>query len=208
MAWDVTGKGKTVIRSGFGMFFDAFSQDMVMGHLPYPPYFAPGPAYNPVGPAQYQIIPATGNGNPIAAGQPVYGAPSCLQSTNATRLPSTATSRLRTWRTTTSTSSSSLISQASCKSATSDRKVIGCGDSSIINQPSQANINACDQGLLPGCGLGIQDYGSAARPYGAMASATRTVPTTCMQENSLANPTTTPCRSVSASWRGTASPRS
>ena len=32
------------------MFYDAFSQDMVMGHLPYSPYFDPGPAYNNVGP--------------------------------------------------------------------------------------------------------------------------------------------------------------
>ncbi len=49
-AWDVTGKGRTVVRAGFGMFFDAFSQDMVMGHLPYSPFFDPGPAYNNVGP--------------------------------------------------------------------------------------------------------------------------------------------------------------
>ncbi|MFZ0770851.1 MAG: carboxypeptidase regulatory-like domain-containing protein [Candidatus Sulfotelmatobacter sp.] len=49
-AWDVTGKGKTVVRAGFGVFFDAFSQDMALGHLPYSPYFDPGPAYNNIGP--------------------------------------------------------------------------------------------------------------------------------------------------------------
>ncbi|MGE5207612.1 MAG: TonB-dependent receptor domain-containing protein, partial [Chlamydiota bacterium] len=45
-AWDVTGTGKTVVRSGFGVFYDAFSQDFFLGHLPYPPFYAPGPAYN------------------------------------------------------------------------------------------------------------------------------------------------------------------
>ncbi|MGA2002016.1 MAG: TonB-dependent receptor [Terriglobales bacterium] len=51
IAWDISGKGKSVIRAGWGMFFDASSQDMVMGHLPYSPYFDPGPAYNNIGPA-------------------------------------------------------------------------------------------------------------------------------------------------------------
>ena len=70
-AWDVTGKGKTVIRAGFGMFFDAFSQDMVLGHLPYPPFFDPGPAYNPFGPAAINSAGAiTG---PIGAGVPLFG---------------------------------------------------------------------------------------------------------------------------------------
>src|SRR6266851_600330 len=36
IAWDTTGKGRTVVRAGYGLFFDAFSQDMVLGHLPYP----------------------------------------------------------------------------------------------------------------------------------------------------------------------------
>jgi Carboxypeptidase regulatory-like domain/TonB dependent receptor/TonB-dependent Receptor Plug Domain len=55
IAWDVTGKSKTVVRAGWGMFYDAFSQDFFLGHLPYPTFYDPGPAYNPVGPAQVLV---------------------------------------------------------------------------------------------------------------------------------------------------------
>jgi hypothetical protein len=72
-SFDPFGKGKTVIRSGFGVFFDAFSQDVFLAHLPYNSTFDPGPAYNPFGPAP--IFSVSANGGTIVSGQPVFAAP-------------------------------------------------------------------------------------------------------------------------------------
>jgi carboxypeptidase family protein/TonB-dependent receptor-like protein len=75
LAWDATGQGKTVLRAGWGVFYDAFSQDIFLGHLPYPPFYDPGPAYNPVGPAQ--IIPAINTTGKIKSGISVFDSPGC-----------------------------------------------------------------------------------------------------------------------------------
>jgi hypothetical protein len=69
-AYDVTGKGRTVIRAGWGVFYDAFAQDIFLGHVPYNCPFCPGPAFTGLGPA---AIGAAGlSGTAISASTPVF----------------------------------------------------------------------------------------------------------------------------------------
>ena len=68
LAWNVHGKGKTVVRAGWGLFYDAFSQDFFAGQLPFNT-FNPGPAFNPVGPSpilfSFSTVPVIQNNVPI-----------------------------------------------------------------------------------------------------------------------------------------------
>jgi len=58
IAWDVTGHQKTIVRAGFGIFYDAYSQDMFMGHLPFNSFYDPGPAYSGFGPNPISVAQA------------------------------------------------------------------------------------------------------------------------------------------------------
>ena len=68
VAWNVHGNANTVVRAGWGLFYDAFSQDFFAGQLPFNT-FNPGPAFNPVGPApvlfSFSTTPVIQNGVPI-----------------------------------------------------------------------------------------------------------------------------------------------
>src|SRR5260370_38495765 len=81
-AYDVTGKGRTVIRGGWGVFYDAFAQDIFIGHAPYNCAFCPGAAYTGTGPAPISsagiAVDLLGNPLPLDPNAPVYGAPSTL----------------------------------------------------------------------------------------------------------------------------------
>jgi hypothetical protein len=75
-AWDVTGKGKTVVRAGWGIFYDAFSQDLFLGHLPFNSGFDPGAAYTGDPSAPNPISSAGLFGGALNTVDPVYGSPS------------------------------------------------------------------------------------------------------------------------------------
>ncbi len=76
VAWDVTGHQRTVLRAGFGIFYDAFSQDMFMGHLPFNSSFDPGPAYSGFGPNPIALAGLYGGS--LNSQDPVYAPTSAM----------------------------------------------------------------------------------------------------------------------------------
>ncbi len=142
-AWDVTGKGTTVLRGGYGIFFDAFSQDMFLGHLPYNCTFCPGPAFTGVGGAPITFSGATSG--PIAAGSPVYVNSSPLDSFFGID-PNIRTPYVQNYNVN--------LQQAFGNKVTMELGYVGSKGTRLFrfvdaNQPSQAQITAYDTG--PAC---------------------------------------------------------
>ncbi len=157
MAWDVTGKGRTVLRAGYGIFFDAFSQDMALGHLPYSPFFDPGPVYNNIGPNP--ILSTTAAGGPIVPGVPVF------TPTTTCSFECDVFAFDRNIRSPYMENYNLNFQQQITSKTVLQIGYVGSEGHHLwrffdISQPSEAAINAAD--VACNC---INDYGSAARPF-------------------------------------------
>jgi hypothetical protein len=157
IAWDLTGKGKTVIRVGGGIFYDAFSQDMFLGHLPYPAYYAPGPAYGNFG-GSNAITGAALNVSTISAGAPVYSTSDCTsQECDIFAVdPHMKTPYMENYNIN--------IQQQITNKTTLQIGYVGSQGHRLfrfydISQPTQAEITACDTGVDTRCSAGINDFG-------------------------------------------------
>ncbi len=159
IAWDPAGKGKTVFRAGAGLFYDAFSQDIFLGHLPYPAYYAPGPAYGNFGPDPINAASATGN--TIQAMQPVYGTVGCSPECDIFAVdPKIKTPYMENFNIN--------IQQQLTSKTTLQVGYVGSQGHRLfrfydINQPTQAAITAADLACTPApC---VADFG-VPRPFG------------------------------------------
>jgi Carboxypeptidase regulatory-like domain/TonB-dependent Receptor Plug Domain len=175
IVWDVTGKGNTVVRAGFGLFFDAFSQDMMLGHLPYPTFYAPGPAYNNIGPnpvqmANFNSAAADVNGVYIP-NTPLYGTPGCSIECDIFSFDrNIKTPYMENYNLNVQHQFSSKIALQLGYVGSQGHRLFRFYD---INQPSQTTITVCDLGQLPastGCVAGINDF-TVPRNFGFPAGA-------------------------------------
>jgi hypothetical protein len=169
VVWDVNGKGNTVLRAGYGLFFDGFSQDMMLGHLPYPTFYAPGPAYNNIGPDPVQMA----NANPAAfdangvyiPNAPIYGAPTCNVECDIFSFDrNIKTPYMENYNINIQHQFSSKVSMQVGYVGSQGHRLFRFFD---LNQPSQQTITNCDTlGIGSGCVAGsINDF-TVPRNYG------------------------------------------
>ena len=148
-AYDLTGKGQTVIRGGWGMFYDAFAQDIFLGHFPWNCFFCPGPAYAGVGPAAISSLGLTGGA--LDPNVPVFDAAGASPSGeffgSAKNLPSPY---VQNWNLNLQQSMGSRAVVQVGYVGTKGTKLFRFRD---INQPSQAQITAAD------LASGVSSYG-------------------------------------------------
>ncbi len=177
VAYDVTGKSKTVIRAGWGLYFDALSQDIFLGHVPYNCAFCPGPAFTGVGPAA--ISSSAISGQAIAAGTAVYTSPSPLGNFFGanSKLPTPFVQNFNL-----------NIQQQITNTIVVQLGYVGALGMDLyrfrdINQPSQATITASD--LACGCILGFDAGTSVPRPFGNFFYINREESTAYSNYNSL-----------------------
>ena len=154
-AYDLTGKGQTVVRAGWGVFYDAFAQDIFLGHVPWNCSFCPGPAYPGIGANAVQKGSVTAGvaldpNTAVYSGFAPYG--DFFATDPNLRTPYTQNFNLN-------------LQQQIGKKASLQVGYVGTRGTKLfrfrdINQPSQAQITAADVG----CNC-INDYG-VPRQYG------------------------------------------
>lgn len=179
VAWDVFGKGKTVVRAGAGVFYDGFSQDFFTGQLAENT-FNTGPAYNAIGPNPV-FISTTLLGSVIQPNVPIWDPASVTPGTASTTDAFTVSQKLRTPYI---LNYNLNIQQELTKNTVLQVGYVGSAGRKLfrfrdINQPTQAEITAADLGCM--C---IND-GTVPRPFDTAAPLSALAPNQPFYVNEL-----------------------
>ncbi len=176
VAYDLFGKGKTVVRAGVGIFYDAFSQDFFTGQLAYNTDNT-GPAYNPIGPNPIFItynlnpaLPMDASGNSIIqANVPVFDPASVMPGTATSTDAFTVSQNLRTPYI---YNYNLNIQQEIVRNTVLEVRYVGSAGRKLfrfvdINQPSHAEITAAD--LACDCINSVFNSTPVPRPFDTAA---------------------------------------
>jgi outer membrane receptor protein involved in Fe transport len=155
IAYDAFGSGKTVIRAGWGIFYDSLYQSLFLTNSVNNSSYAYGPFLNPFGPAAVSLVtslapPSLGcPAGTLTAGCPVFAAPSAAQGDITTvdrglRTPYMYNFNLN-------------IEQQLASKVVLQVGYVGSGGHRLlhfrdINQPSQSAITAADIACAGGAG--------------------------------------------------------
>jgi carboxypeptidase family protein/TonB-dependent receptor-like protein len=185
VAWDVFGKGKTVVRAGGGIFYDGFSQDFFTGQLAENTDNT-GPAYNAIGPNPVFIstrlnTPLPNQDLVIQPGVPVWLPASVTAGTATSTDAFSVSQKLRTPYI---MNYNLNIQQELTKNTVLQVGYVGSAGRKLfrfrdINQPSQAEITAAD--LACNC---IND-GDVPRPFDTAAPLSSLAPNQPFYVNEL-----------------------
>jgi hypothetical protein len=183
VAWDVFGKGKTVVRAGGGIFYDGFSQDFFTGQLAENT-FNTGPAYNAIGPNPVFISTALNPalpGSVIQPGVSIWDPASVAPGTATTTDAFSVSQKLRTPYI---MNYNLNIQQELTKNTVLQVGYVGSAGRKLfrfrdINQPTQAEITAAD--LACNC---IND-GDVPRPFDTAAPLSALAPNQPFYVNEL-----------------------
>jgi hypothetical protein len=176
LAWDVTGKQKTVVRAGFGVFFDDFSQDAFTGQI-YANSFNAGVAYNAIGPDPIFLNKSL-TGVPFKPNVPIF-APVNFSTGPAPGATTDASTVDKNLRNPYVYNFNLNVQQELFKNTVFQIGYVGSSGHKLlrlrdINQPSHAVITQCDTGLptpLPGCLAGTINDGTVPRNFSTVLSA-------------------------------------
>jgi outer membrane receptor protein involved in Fe transport len=214
IAYDLFGTGKTVVRTGFGIFYDAFSQDFFTGQLAYNTDNT-GPAYNPIGPNPVfitsalnpaMLMDASGN-SIIQANLPVFDplsvTPGSATSTDAfTISPNLRTPYVYNYNLN--------IQQEIVRNTVLEVGYVGSAGRKLfhfvdINQPTQAEITAAD--LDCDCINSVFNSNPVPRPFDTAAPLSALAPNQPFYVNQIQTSATSNYNSLQVSltqrnWHG------